>query len=65
MVKARKADLSVDAQNGEIVSLDKAIFVKCSNGVIALDVIVPEGKGKMNATDFINGRKVSLGDILG
>lgn len=65
VVKARKADLSVDAQNGEIVSLDKAIFVKCSNGVIALDVIVPEGKGKMNATDFINGRKVSLGDILG
>jgi methionyl-tRNA formyltransferase len=65
VVKARKSDLKSNAQNGEVVCLDKAIFVKCNDGVIALDVIVPEGKGKMNSADFINGRKIFVGDILG
>lgn len=53
------------AKEGEVVALDSSIHVKTKNGVIALDVIVPEGKGKMNAKDFINGRKISKGDILG
>ena len=26
--------------------------------------IIPEGKGKMTAGDFIRGRKLALGDIL-
>ncbi len=64
VVKAHKTDKKSNGENGEIVSLDGAIFVKCQDGVIALDVIVPEGKCKMNATDFINGRKVKIGDIL-
>ncbi len=64
VVKAHKTDKAANCENGEIVSLDGAIFVKCNDGVIALDIIVPEGKGKMNATDFINGRKVKIGDIL-
>lgn len=65
IVKAHKTDIKSNGVNGEIVSLDGAILVKCQDGVIALDIIVPEGKGKMNATDFINGRKVKVGDILG
>ena len=64
VVKAHKTDKQSNGENGEVVSLDGAIFVKCQNGVIALDVIVPEGKGKMNASDFINGRKIKIGDIL-
>ena len=66
VVKAHKTDKKAEeCQNGEIVSLDTSINVKCQDGVIALDVIVPEGKSKMNAFDFINGRKVKVGDILG
>lgn len=65
IVKAHKTDIKSNGANGEIVSLDGAILVKCQDGVIALDIIVPEGKGKMNATDFINGRKIKVGDILG
>ncbi len=65
VVKSRVISGGFNGQNGEIVSLDGAIFVKCKNGVIALDIIVPEGKGRMNATDYINGRKVKFGDILG
>ena len=64
VVKAHKTDKTSHAQNGEVVSLEKSIFVKCNDGVIALDVIVPEGKGKMNASDFINGRKIKIGDVL-
>jgi len=64
VVKAHKTDKQSNGENGEVISLDGAIFVKCQNGVIALDVIVPEGKGKMNASDFINGRKIKIGDIL-
>ena len=66
IVKAHISDKSAEnAKIGEVVSLDGAICVKCAQGVIALDVIVPEGKGKMLAKDYINGRKISLGDILG
>ncbi|MBO5356975.1 MAG: methionyl-tRNA formyltransferase [Clostridia bacterium] len=65
VVKAHKTDKKANGENGEVVALDGAIFVKCANGVIALDTIVPEGKGKMNATDLINGRKVKIGDKLG
>ncbi|MBQ8546098.1 MAG: methionyl-tRNA formyltransferase [Clostridia bacterium] len=50
---------------GEVVSLDGGIFVKCRDGVIVFDEVVPEGKGKMSATAFINGRKIKVGDILG
>lgn len=64
VVKAHKTDIKSNGANGEIVSLDTSINVKCNDGVIALDVIVPEGKSKMNAADFINGRKVKISDIL-
>lgn len=66
IVSAHISSVSADnAQVGEVVLLDSSIHVKCASGVIALDVIVPEGKGRMNARDFINGRKISKGDILG
>lgn len=64
IVKAHKTDKRVNGQNGEVVALDGSIFVKCQDGVIALDTVVPEGKGRMNASDFINGRKIKIGDIL-
>jgi len=65
IVKSRVIGMGFNGQCGEILSLDGTIFVKCKNGVVALDIVVPEGKGRMNATDYINGRKVKVGDILG
>ena len=64
IVKAHKTDKNSNGQNGEVVALDGSIFVKCQDGVIALDTVVPEGKGRMSASDFINGRKIKIGDIL-
>ncbi|MBO5374737.1 MAG: methionyl-tRNA formyltransferase [Clostridia bacterium] len=66
IVKAHISERSADnAKVGEVVFLDSAIHVKCAKGVIALDIVVPEGKGKMNARDYINGRKITTGEILG
>jgi methionyl-tRNA formyltransferase len=45
--------------------LDKSIYVMCSDGAIAIDRVIPEGKGQMEAAAYINGRKISVGDILG
>ena len=65
IVKAHVSDKKGSGEAGEVIALDTSIHVKCGDGVIALDIVVPEGKGKMNARDFINGRKIAVGDILG
>lgn len=65
VTKSHISDTDYSGDCGEIVSLNKGIFVKCFDGTIVLDEIVPEGKGKMSAGDYINGRKIKLGDILG
>ena len=65
IVKAHISDKDIDGSIGQVVALDSSIHIKCKEGVIALDIIVPEGKGRMNAKDYINGRKIALGDILG
>ena len=53
--------------NGEIVKIYKeGIGIKTDNGVIILTVIQPEGKGKMRASDYLNGQKENiLGKIVG
>lgn len=50
---------------GCVLSLDGKINVCCADGVISLLGVVPEGKGRMSAADYINGRKIKVGDILG
>ena len=49
---------------GEVISLEDGITVACGTGSIRITRVLPEGKGRMNAADFVRGRKVSLGDIL-
>ena len=49
---------------GEVVSLDGEIVVACGKGKIALTGVLPEGKGRMRADEFIRGRKINVGDIL-
>ena len=64
LVNSRVSDTDFKGQAGEVVSLDGAIFIKCGTGTVIIDMVVPEGKGRMKATDYINGRKIKLGDIL-
>lgn len=55
---------SEDAANGEIV--DTASFdVKCGDGqIIRFLEVQPEGKKRMNVSDFLRGNKLSTGKIL-
>jgi len=50
---------------GEVVAIGKKSFsVYAKNGIVEVTEVVPEGKGKMPAASFINGRKVAVGDVL-
>ena len=52
------------AAPGTVLSLDKGIEVACGTGSVIFTVVTPEGKGRMNAADYIRGRKVNAGDVL-
>ena len=49
---------------GTVISLEGGITVACRRGAITLLQVLPEGKGRMSAADFIRGRKIALGDVL-
>lgn len=66
LVSAVSHERSVDAVCGEVTSVGKKSFtVACGTGEIEISSLIPEGKGQMCAADFINGRKIAVGDILG
>ena len=49
----------------KIAALDGVISVACGNGtVLELWRVLPEGKGRMSAADYIRGRRIAVGDIL-
>ena len=57
----------VHGEIGTVLSADpkKGMFtVACGEGILGVTALVPEGKGKMNAGDFIRGRKIAEGDQL-
>ncbi len=65
VITARRTDAVSECKPGTVVSLAGGdIHVACKDGVIALQKVQPEGKGKMAAADFINGRGIAVGDIL-
>ena len=53
---------------GEVIAVsDKgegSITVACGEGALLVTCVIPEGKGKMTAGDFVRGRKIAVGDIL-
>jgi methionyl-tRNA formyltransferase len=49
---------------GTVISVGEDIKVACGEGVLAILGVVPEGKGRMSAADFVRGRKISAGDVL-
>ena len=68
LLKVTEAKISSrEGQKGEIgriLSLENGIEVACGSGSVLLLGVLPEGKGRMSAADFIRGRKVATGDIL-
>ena len=69
MLKINKASpISGKGKPGEVLALDGngtgSILIACGEGALKVSVVIPEGKGKMSAGDFIRGRKINVGDIL-
>jgi len=66
IVKAEKTD--AQGAPGEVIATDAqgvgSFTVACGRGAIRVLSVIPEGKGKMSAGDFVRGRKIKTGDIL-
>ncbi len=62
---ATLCDASTDAAPGTVIGLDAGIAIACGDGSVLLATsVVPEGKKRMDAADYIRGRKLHLGDVL-
>ena len=65
VISSKITDCSTVHENvGTVLSLDDGIEIACGVGSISLTRILPEGKARMSAADFIRGRSVSIGDIM-
>ncbi len=49
---------------GRVLALDGGITVACAKGSMTLLGVLPEGKSRMAASDFVRGRKLAVGDLL-
>ena len=56
---------STDKPAGTVIEADKRLLVACGGGtVLGISELVPEGKQKMAAADYLRGRKLFCGDVL-
>lgn len=65
-VSSRVAEPGKREEVGCVVSADKSIIVACGDGTGRIEItrVLPEGKGRMEAADFLRGRKLNVGDVL-
>ena len=69
MLKINKATpVSGKGTPGKVIDVSAKgegyITVACGEGALRITALIPEGKGKMTAGDYLRGRKIDLGDIL-
>ena len=65
-VKRDKTEKTYNEAPGTVVDLAEGIRVVCGDGKTLLFTgVVPEGKSRMAAVDYIRGRKIAVGDVLG
>ena len=65
-IKIYRAEYSEGCGNvGEVLCAEKEIIVACGSGAIKITEIQEEGGKRLKASDYINGRKIFKGDILG
>ncbi len=65
-VASRVAPCGKREEVGKVVSADKTLIIACGDGTGRIEItrVLPEGKGRMDAADFLRGRKLTAGDIL-
>lgn len=69
MLKIYKATpVKGNGEPGKVIAIDAkgvgSFTVACGEGALLVQGVIPEGKGRMSAGDFVRGRKIELGDIL-
>ena len=69
MLKISKAlPVSGKGEPGRVIAADGvgsgSFTVACGEGALKVLSVIPEGKGRMSAGDFIRGRKIAEGDLL-
>ncbi|MBR0302850.1 MAG: methionyl-tRNA formyltransferase [Clostridia bacterium] len=63
---SKMTSLHADAPAGTVTDAGKDGFsVTCSDGALLITEVIPEGRGKMRAADFVRGRGVAAGERLG
>ncbi len=66
IVKAHFEDKDAGNEYGKVVRADKnGIAVVAKGGLVVIEVAIPEGKKAQNASDLVNGRQISVGEVLG
>lgn len=65
VLESKIADETAPHENaGEVLSVTDGITVACKTGAVTLLRVLPEGKGRMSADDFVRGRRITIKDIL-
>ena len=63
---AKMTDKVANALPGTVISTDGGVIeVALCDGTIRIDGVIPEGKSRMSAADYIRGRKIAVCDVLG
>ena len=64
----RPTVVSGTGEPGEVIAVDGkgegSITVACGEGALRFAGVIPEGKGRMSAGDFVRGRKINVGELL-
>ncbi|GAA4585695.1 hypothetical protein GCM10023107_01500 [Actinoplanes octamycinicus] len=55
----------VDAEDGEVVSVDDGLIIACETGGLRITELQPDGKRRMAAKDFLVSGQIAVGDKLG
>lgn len=64
VIESKLSDKISGRKFGTVTGLDNGIHVACGDGEIIITKLLPEGKKRMNAADFIRGRGISIGDVF-
>lgn len=65
IIKTRLTGKIADLPAGTVVLADKSICVACGDGkIIEILELLPEGKRRMKADDFLRGRGAKTGDVF-
>ncbi|MGB9694419.1 MAG: methionyl-tRNA formyltransferase [Caldisericaceae bacterium] len=66
IVKAEIIDFDCEAEPGTVCEVSRDFFVvKCGRGAVKVEEVIPEGKKRMLARNFLNGYRLNKGERLG